>query len=92
MAITTFQSTPPNDYRGLEDYVSEEQKPFVLELIRRLQQNQSKLLSDLANQVIVDTSLLPTVTSGEAQAVDYSAASSTDVDDAEIVSMMWGGI
>lgn len=94
MSLTTFQSVAPNSYQGLEDFIPPElagaMQPLVLELVRRLAQNQSKLLNDLSNQVVVDTALIPTIQSGQGDTVTYSAASSDDVEDSEICATMWG--
>jgi hypothetical protein len=90
MAIKTFSSTPPSQYVGLEDHVPNEMKGFAFELIRRLQQNQDKLLSDLINQVIVDPSIIPTQTSGSSSESDYSAVTTENLEDSEIMSLMWG--
>lgn len=87
-SLARFQTLVPSPYKGLDGFVSEEMKPFVLELIKRLSANQDKLLSDLTNQVPSDPDILPTLTRGSAASPTTTLATLKDLDQSMFVSIM----
>jgi len=91
MSIQRLDLKEPTKYRGLDDYVPNELKDFTLELIRRLSQNTDSLTNDIRNQVLVDTSILPDLTSGNASSSSLTVATSSNIDDSVKTAMMMDG-
>jgi hypothetical protein len=90
MSVTSFSYTPPADMRGIEDFAPEELQGFIGELVRRDEQRFTSLINAIRNQCIVDTSILPTITSGASDTVSTIVATTQDVEDSEVLTLLYG--
>ena len=75
--------------QGLEDFFPEEMKGPLSELIRRYQQNNESLINAIRAQCLVDSSLVPTQTSGATNPVETIVASTEDSETAEMIGILW---
>lgn len=90
MSVKVFSYAPPADMRGLEDFAPPELQGMINELIRRDEQRYTSLINAIRNQCLVDVSILPTITSGASETVSTVVATQQQVEDAELLSILWG--
>jgi hypothetical protein len=88
MAIQRIDLSTPCSLRGLEQEFPKELQEPMLELIRRNETNREALIRDLRSQVVVDTSVLPSMTNGEATTETATVMLSSDMDDMAKESLM----
>jgi hypothetical protein len=82
MSIERITLSQPCRILGIEQEFPKEFQEAILELVRRIQVNQDALMRDLQAQVVVDTSILPTLTQGSSTAsTTQSVLTTTDSDD-----------
>ena len=85
MSLERFQFTQPAKFQGLEDLAPPEINNYVLEANRRLILNFEGLVSNLREQVIVDSSIVPSATDSSTANV----ATTADTDNSKVFSMLW---
>lgn len=91
MALQRIDLSTPTRLRGLEALSTPEMFDFTVEMIRRMEQNSEKLLSDLRKQVITDPSILPPLVQGASTPALYNSATSADIENSIIFNIVWQG-
>lgn len=87
MALQNFQFQVPCNFQGLEDHATDDQKPLAFETIRRLSLNFETLIDALRTQVVVDTSIVPSLLGGEGTTTDNNIIVTNDLDEVEMLSI-----
>jgi hypothetical protein len=92
MSLDRFNVLLPFQFRGLEEYADKGNYDFALSLVSRLDTNIKSLVNAIRDQCITDKAILPAITGGESEAdADVQIAVNTDVEGAQLETMLWLG-
>lgn len=91
MGIERIQLPTPAPMQGLEDLFPKEMQEPIMELMRRYIINRDSDIKTIRANVIVDSSILPSETSGSSTSSDHSVATSLDIEEAIVFGINWQG-
>lgn len=91
MAIEIIQISRPLGLLGVEDTATPEMKTCIMDLTNRLTIALDTLTNEIRSQVVVDQSILPEITNGEAAAGTKITQTNIEVEQAIILASMLDG-
>lgn len=90
MSLERFSHNRPTNFRGMVEYFPKELQEGMSELTRRNEMNEEALIRSIRAQVVVDTSILNAMNSGEDTTSTALVMTSVDMDDSLKKSIMFG--